>query len=159
MLQSIRSKRSTVALAVALITWMPACDGDEGDEGADEHGDHEHEDHGDHGGEGADPDTMVAWITAPSAMVAAGEPVGGDFHVHTMGELHVTEVRACSGADVAMCGLGDMDSFESSPAQEADEHGYEGALTLDAGEWTVVAYAHVGPDPFVSEPVNVTVSE
>ena len=35
---------------------------------------------------------------------------------------------------------------------------YIGTIALpDAGTWTVVAYAHVGPDPFTSDHVIVTV--
>jgi hypothetical protein len=135
--------------AVSLVMVPAACD--DGDAEADTQGDHH--------AEGGDPDTSVMWVDEPPAGVAASEPVTASFMVDTTGELHVAELRACAGAAITDCGLGDMDSFMSAPAVavEGDHHMYMGELTLEAGDWTVVAYAHVGPDPHVSDPIHVTV--
>ena len=148
------SARTLFALAIAV---APGCDGDEDDAADAEtgHGEHGEGDH-DGGTDGADPDTRIEWTMAPPATVTAGSPVEGTFMVHTQGELHVTELRACTGHGVADCGLGQMDTFETVPA-EADGDAYRGALDLEVGDYTVVGYAHVGPSPFVSDPVDVTV--
>jgi hypothetical protein len=156
---SLVSRALPVLLPLGLFG-LPACDsGDAGDDAATEGGDT----HADHGGDsdsdGADPDTMVEWVDMPPSMVAVGEPVTATFMVHTTGELHIAELRACSGAGVADCGLGDMESFVSGAAMMTgtEGHTYSAEVALDAGTWTVVAYSHVGPSPFVSEAVDVTV--
>lgn len=146
--------------ALALFGLAAPAGCDDGDDAAD--GDTGgHGEHGEHGGsDTADPDTMVEWTTPPPATVAAGEAVEGTFMVHTAGELHVTEMRACMGHGVADCGSGDMDTFDVTvPASDGTDAAamHTGSLMLDAGDWTVVGYAHVGPDPFVSDPVDVTV--
>ncbi len=147
-------------LPVALLA-AAACDSDSDDDGADTGtgAADEHAEHGQEvtGGEGADPNAMVDWVTMPPATVAAGEAVTATFSVTTVGELHVAEMRACSGAGVADCGLGAMDSFESATGVDQGDGTYTASLTLDAGTWTVVAYSHIGPDPHVSDAVEVTV--
>lgn len=138
--------------AASLVLGGTACGSDDGEAGT--HGD------GHSDTDGSDPDAMVMWVDGnPPATVMAGEPLAASFMVHTTGDIHVTELRACSGADVADCGLGDMDSFESAPAPavEGQEDTYAGELTLAAGDWTVVAFAHIGADPHVSMHANVTV--
>jgi hypothetical protein len=149
-----RARAAQVLLLPLLTLGLPACDDDDGSDDAADTG------HADHGadGETADPDTMVEWVDMPATMVAAGEAVTATFMVHTSGELHIAELRACEGAGVADCGLGDMDSFVSGAATAGDDpHMFSASIMLEAGTWTVVAYSHVGPDPFVSDPVDVTV--
>ena len=158
----IRRHLLVMSLPLSLLA-VPACDEEEdGDESAETGGHADHGDHADHnhdgsGGEGADPNTSVDWIMMPAATVAAGEAVSATFSVTTEGELHVAELRACSGAGVADCGLGEMDSFTSAAGEDQGDGTYSASLTLDAGAWTVVAYSHVGPDPHVSASVDVTV--
>ena len=157
----IADRLNPVFLLPALVLAMPACASGDGDDSADTGTDAgDHSDHGDHGAtgdEGADPNAMVQWVQMPAATVAAGEAVTATFSITTTGELHVAEMRACSGAGVADCGLGAMDTFESTPATDQGDGTYTASLTLDPGTWTVVAYSHIGPDPHVSDSVDVTV--
>ncbi len=165
---SITASRCSSLLFCAALTFASGCDDDDGDDGAEtgshathgDHGDHgDHDDHSDHDGgesDGSDADTMLEWVEMPALVDGA---VNASFMIQTMGELHVAELRACSGADVADCGLGEMGTFESvaAAAQDGMDHMRMGSMTLAAGDWTVVAYVHVGANPHVSDAVNVTV--
>lgn len=145
-------RTTLVLLATTALIGLPACDDEEsGDTGHTSHGSTGHHETGGHA------DAEVMWMEPPPATATADAPIDASFMVHTEGEIHVTELRACMGADVHECGLGGMDSFDENVAAPADGDHYAGSLTLPAGTWSVVAYAHVGPDPFISEHVNVTV--
>jgi len=114
--------------------------------------------HADHGGETSDEGTTLGWHEAPPAAATAAEAFSVMFMVNTTGDIHVTEVRICEGVDVADCGLGEMGTFTSVTAMEANGM-YMANVTLDtAGDYTLVAYAHVGDDPHTSAGANVTAS-
>ena len=104
---------------------------------------------------------MVNWHNEPPATVTVGEAFEAVFMIDTSGEIHVREARICEGADVADCGLGDMDSFTSVSATHDEGTGMDTvSITLDtAGEYTIVAYTHIGADPHTSAGVNVTAAE
>jgi hypothetical protein len=122
----------------------------EAEDGGDEHGD-EHET----GGDGGDPATALSFDPAPPTTVTADEDFELPYTVSTMGELHVSMVRACMGV-VSECGGGDETTFDAMFPATEDGGTYTATVNLAAGEWTVVAYAHVGPDPHTSATVSIT---
>lgn len=133
-------------LAALVLIFAPSCDDEDSGDG-----------HGDHG-TGEHADAELEWVEGPPATAAVGTPIEAVFAVHTEGDIHVTELRACMGQAVADCGLGGEESFDLTMPAAADGANYRGSLTFDtAGVWTVVAYAHVGPDPFTSAHAEVTV--
>ena len=138
------------SLLFALVLAPMACDAED-DDGET------HADHG-HGDETSDADAMVNWHTEPPATATVGEAFSAMFMVQTTGEVHTREARICEGADVADCGLGDMGSFTSVTANHDESTGMDMvSITLDAaGDYTIVAYAHIGADPHVSAAVNVS---
>ena len=150
----MRITRTTVFLAgVYALAMTTACGDDSHD--TDSHDTHNHDTHDTHDTE-SQPAT-IEWTEPPPASAMVGVEFTASFTVETEGEIHVTELRACTGENHE-CGLGDASSFDVSvPAPDSDGVS-TGALTLtEAGTWTVVAYAHVGPDPFTSDHVLVTV--
>jgi hypothetical protein len=148
--------RLAASLLLALTLPLVACDGGEpdGDPSSETHADT----HADHGADTSDADTMIHWHEEPPATATVEEAFDVMFMVHTEGEVHVREVRVCEGADVPDCGLGEMDTFTSLTAMHNEDTGMDMAsFILDtAGDYTVVAYAHVGADPHISDAVNVT---
>ena len=97
------------------------------------------------------------WIEAPATTMTAGVGAEVAWMVHTEGELHHTEVRACMG-QVAECGLGGVESYDENFQATLDGDTYRATLTLEvAGEWSVAVFAHVGEAPNISEVVYVTV--
>ncbi len=152
---------STFAFALLATSSLVACDtggGEDDDHGHHEHGETHH--HEGSGGEGmeSDPESVLEWQSNVPITVAAGTEFDAGFTVETTGEIHVTEIRVCMGADVTGCGMGDMDSFDMSfPAEDHGAH-YHAEMTLDtAGAYTLVAYAHIGENPHHSEIHNLTV--
>lgn len=168
---------TSVATGLALGVFLGGCDPDDddddtanddaadtaGEEHGEEHGEHgEHgddddDDHEDHGDDTAGAEAALEWLTPPPETATAGTPFRALFSVETEDEIHVTEIRVCEGADVEMCGHGGEESFDSNFPAPDSEGGYEGEVTLDAGEYTVVGYAHIGPDPFTTHGHTVTV--
>jgi hypothetical protein len=113
---------------------------------------------GESGSDTSDSEASVSWHVEPPATATVGEPFDVMFMVQTTGELHVTDIRICEGADVVDCGLGEMSSFTGVIATEIDGM-YMASVTLEAaGDYTVVAYAHIGADPHVSPANNVNAS-
>ncbi len=162
----LRAMKVPFAVAVLTLTLplsLSACDSSADDHG-DDHADHTHGDHSethaDHGDDTSDADAAVDWHTEPPATATVSEAFDVMFMITTTGEIHTREIRICEGVDVADCGLGDMDSFISIAATHDEDSGMDSAsVTLDAaGDYTVVAYTHIGADPHVSNAVNVTAS-
>lgn len=137
--RSNRSLRSLVlgsACALGLLA-VSACGGDE---------------------DGAD-DAHLMFVTAPGAAITAGEDVAVTWMVHTEGDLHHTEIRACMGHSDD-CGLGDMTSFDANFTGLMNGEMYSTNVNIDtAGPWTIVVFAHVGETPHISEAVHATVTE
>ncbi len=109
-------------------------------------------------GDEVDPDEAhLMFVTAPSTTLTAGTAVDVSWMVHTEGELHHTEIRACMGHS-ADCGLGDMTSFDENFAATNNAGTYEASVSLSvAGPWTIVVFAHVGATPHISEAIHATV--
>jgi len=113
-------------------------------------------------GEGHDDDhdhdaAHLMFVAAPGATLTAGDDVAVTWQVHTEGELHHTEIRACMGHSDD-CGLGDMTTFDEKFAATLSEETYEATVALSvAGPWTIVVYAHVGETPHISEAIHATV--
>ena len=143
-----------MAAVVCALLIAPACSDDAGDSAHDTHAD-THDTHDTHD-TGSAPATL-SWDAAPPATATAGVEFTATFTVETEGEIHVTELRACAGEN-HQCGQGDMSTYDVSVPAPADGDVYAGAITLpDAGAWTVVAFAHVGADPYTSAHALVTV--
>lgn len=122
-------------LALALALFAPACGDDE-----------------------ADPDAAhLEFSVAPPETMTAGTAVDVTWMVHTEGDLHHTEIRACEGhADT--CGLGGADSFDLNFAATAGDASYTASLSFDAAaHWTVVVFAHVGETPHVTKAIHISV--
>ena len=151
--------RTRLFLSLCLALGVSGCD----DDSHDNHDSHDsHDSHAEHGtdsdSDSSDADASVGWHAEPPAAVSVGEGFDVMFMVNTTGDIHVTEVRVCEGADTADCGLGEMGTYTSISASEADGM-YMASVTLDtAGDYTLVAYAHIGADPHVSAAVNVSAS-
>ncbi len=112
---------------------------------------------GDDDGEHDLDEAHLMFLEAPSATLAVGveEPV--TWQVHTEGELHHTEIRACMGHSDE-CGLGDASTFDGNFFGTLSEETYSANVNITAaGPWTIVVYAHVGETPHISEAVHVTV--
>lgn len=105
-----------------------------------------------------DPDhAHLDWITAPETTQTAGTSMDVTWMVHTEGDLHHTEIRACMG-QTAECGLDGQDSFDMNFQATMDGDNYNATVTLDTvGTWSVAVYAHVGETPHISEVIYVTV--
>ena len=89
--------------------------------------------------------------------MTVGTAVEVTWTIETEGELHHTEIRACMGHSND-CGLGGADSFDQNFAATMNDGMYTASITLDtAGPWTVVAFAHVGETPHISEVIHATV--
>lgn len=154
--------RTRLLLSLCLALGASGCDSDDEHDHDDEHGTDgdTHTEHGtDSDSDTSDADASVAWHAEPPAAATVGEAFEVMFMVNTTGDIHVTEVRVCEGADIAECGLGEMGTYTSiSAAMQADGM-YMASVTLDpAGEYTLVAFAHIGADPHVSASVSVTAS-
>ena len=169
-------RATSVVASLALGVVLGACDPDDeedtgNDDAADTAGEdhddlaeHDHgddddddDDHGDHGEGTAGSEATLDWVNRPPEEATAGTPFRVTFSIETEDEIHVTEIRVCAGADVEMCGHGGEDTFDMTfPAPEV-EAGYEGEVTLDAGDYTIVGYAHIGPDPFTTHGHNTSV--
>ncbi len=99
----------------------------------------------------------LMFVGAPGATLTAGEDVVVTWQVHTEGDLHHTELRACMGHNDE-CGLGDMSTFDENFSATLNEETYSATLNLSvAGPWTVVVFAHVGETPHISEAIHTTV--
>ena len=101
-----------------------------------------------------DPGTVHVQVTAaPPTTATVGTAFDVSWQVHNMTEddLHHSEVRMCEGANVTDCGLGAQGTFTSITGSNVDGT-FTAAVTLDpAGMYTVVAWAHVGEDPHISD--------
>ncbi len=152
------SRLAHIAFACTVGLGMTACDSGDGSTETDTHDTHDsHDTHDTHSHETSSAEADVSWQTMPPATIVAGTPFTASFTVDTMGEIHVTELRACMGEN-HMCGLGGEESFDVSVPAPASGDAYEGELTLDtAGTWTVVGYTHVDADPHISAHALVTV--
>lgn len=152
---------ATFLLACGFAVAMAACDSGDGateSDTHDTHGTHDsHDSHDSHSHDSHSAEAEVTWDAMPPATAAVGTPFTASFKVDTMGDIHVTELRACMGEN-HMCGLGGEETFDVSVPAPAAGEGYEGELTLDsAGTWTVVGYTHVDADPHISAHALVTV--
>ncbi len=106
----------------------------------------------------ADPDTAhLMFVTAPGTTLTAGQDEAVSWMVHTEGDLHHTEIRACMGHNND-CGNGGMDTFDENFAGTKNGDNYEGTVNIPtAGPWTIVVFAHVGETPHTSEAIHATV--
>ncbi|MCP4443963.1 MAG: hypothetical protein GY811_01275 [Myxococcales bacterium] len=110
--------------------------------------DHDHE-HGD--------EAHLMFVTAPGTTLTAGEDAAVTWMVHTEGDLHHTEIRACMGHSDE-CGLGDTTSFDLNFTGTMGDDMYSTDVNIDtAGPWTIVVYAHVGETPHISDAIHATV--
>jgi plastocyanin len=99
----------------------------------------------------------VEFSAAPPATATAGTgfDVSWEVHNETEHDLHHSEIRVCSGAGVVDCGLGD--DYESYTGSMTDGV-FTATVTLDtAGMYTLVGWAHVGDDPYISDAFDVEV--
>jgi hypothetical protein len=120
---------------------LPACTGDE--DGTDEH---VHE-------------VNVEITTAPPASVAAGEAFDVTWEVinETHDDLHHSEIRVCDGAGVDDCGMGEQGTYTSVTGTMTDGV-FTATVMFDmAGSYTLVAWAHVGDNPHVSDLYDIEV--
>lgn len=139
--------KTLLACSTSLI--LAACGGDDGH-------DHDH----DHDG-GAPGDVTLAVTSTSPASVPVDTTLTVTWTVanNTSDDLHVSELRWCPGADVANCGLGEASTYTSTPGTLTDVT-YSADVTMDtAGDFTVVAYAHVGAFPYTSSSFNVNVQQ
>ena len=111
------------------------------------------------GVESRNDDALLLFIEAPPIEIIINTPKAVSYQIHTEGELHHTEVRACMGTSET-CGLGDESSFDRQfPALEV-EGMYDATIIFDtAGPWTIAVFAHVGETPHNSAVVHTTVLE
>ncbi len=113
--------------------------------------DHDH----DHGGE---DDAHLMFVDAPAASLTAGEDAAVTWQVHTDGDLHHTEIRACMGHSDD-CGNGDTSTFDENFTGTLADGTYSTNVNLAvAVPWTIVVYAHVGATPHISEAIHATVA-
>ena len=104
-------------------------------------------------------DALLIFIDAPSIEIIVNTPKAVSYQVHTEGELHHTEVRACMGTSDT-CGLGDASSFDLKFPAIEEAGMYDATIIFDtAGPWTIAAFAHVGETPHNSAVVHTTVLE
>ena len=131
---------TTSTLLLSALVFAPAC-GDDGDD------------------QSADDAHLMFGIAPPTALTA-GTPVDVMWEVHTEGDLHHTEIRACMGHSND-CGLGDATSFDENFAATpvTDGEGFTSTITIDVeGPWTIAVFAHVGETPHISDVIHATVS-
>lgn len=101
----------------------------------------------------------LIFVNSPPTAITVNTPVEVAYQVHTEGDLHHTEIRACTGHSTD-CGLGDASSFDVSFPATAGDDQYTATVTIDsAGPWTIAVFAHVGETPHISDVVHATVSE
>jgi hypothetical protein len=120
---------------LALLAFTPAC----GDDAAEDP-DHAH----------------LEFVTAPPTAMSAATAVDVVYMVHTEGDLHHQEIRACMGHNTA-CGLGDASSFDQSFAGTKEGESYTASVMLAEGPWTIAVFAHVGETPHISSVIHSTV--
>jgi hypothetical protein len=104
--------------------------------------------------------TVHVQVTAPppaTATAGAAFDVSWEVHNMTHDDLHHTEIRYCSGQDVADCGMGDTGSYTSVSGTMADGTFTSSVTIADAGAYTLVAWCHVGEHPHASDSYNVDV--
>ncbi|PRQ03125.1 hypothetical protein [Enhygromyxa salina] len=102
-----------------------------------------------------EPLASIMWETTPTETTTVDDAIAAAWTVETEGDVHICELRACKGM-VEDCGL-DGDDDASAIASEMGGS-YETELLLpEPGTWTVVAWAHVDTEPYISEAVLVTV--
>ena len=136
MLHNHIARSFTLVAAAALLLSLSACD------------EHEHTDLN---------HAHLDWIDAPAATMAVGTAGDIAWMIHTEGELHHTEIRACMGQN-AECGLGGVESYDENFQATMEGDTYNASVTLEtAGTWSLAAFAHVGEEPNISEVVYVTV--
>jgi hypothetical protein len=111
-------------------------------------------------GQSHDPDEAhLMFVSAPPTSITTDVAVDVSYMVHTEGDLHHTEIRACMGHSTD-CGLGGMDSFDLNFAATKEGDTYSASVTIDmAGPWTIAVFAHVGETPHISEVVHATVAD
>lgn len=100
-------------------------------------------------------DTTIEFGSAPPATVTAGEAFSVMVIVESDDDVHIIEVRACTGHGVADCGQGDAGSYTTFGCPIGRGH-CTSDVTLEAGHHTLVGWAHVGPDPYLTATVDVT---
>ncbi len=104
-------------------------------------------------------DAHLMFVDAPATSLTAGEDAVVTWQVHTDGDLHHTEIRACMGHS-SDCGLGDTTTYDENFTGTVADGTYTTNVNLSvAGPWTVVVYAHVGETPHISEAIHTTVAE
>ncbi len=99
----------------------------------------------------------VQVTAAPPQTATVGTAFDVSWQVHNMthDDLHHSEIRVCEGDTVTDCGLGAQGTFRSVTGSMADGT-FTASVTLDpAGTYTVVAWAHVGEDPHISDVFTV----
>jgi hypothetical protein len=133
-----KSKSSAlIGLFCATLVFGAAC-------GDDEHDDPDH--------------AHLMFVSAPPTSISAGTAVEVSWMVHTEGELHHTEIRACMGHSTD-CGLGGADSFDMNYAATMADDMYSASVQIDdAGPWTIAVFAHVGETPHISDVIHATVA-
>jgi len=122
---------------LALLAFTPAC--------GDDHDAHDDPDH-----------AHLMFVTAPPTAMSAATAVDVVYMVHTEGDLHHQEIRACMGHNAA-CGLGDASSFDQNFAGTKEGDSYTASVMLAEGPWTIAVFAHVGATPHISDVIHSTV--
>ena len=97
------------------------------------------------------------FVNAPPTAMTADTAVDVTYMVHTEGDLHHQEIRACMGHETA-CGLGDASSFDMNFAGTKSGDTYTASVMLAEGAWTIAVFAHVGETPHISDVIHTTVS-
>lgn len=136
-MQSIKRPLFAATALLALAAFAPAC-GDDGDS--------------------SDPDAAhLMFVTPPPTAMTADTAVEVTYAVHTEGDLHHQEIRACMGHNDE-CGLGDASSFDMNFAGTKEGEAYTASVMLAEGPWTIAVFAHVGATPHISDVIHATVS-
>lgn len=100
----------------------------------------------------------VQVTSAPPATATAGTAFDVSWQVHNMTEddLHHSEIRVCDGANVMDCGMGAQGTYTSVTGTMASGTFTASVNLATAGDYTIVAWCHVGENPHVSDIYNVT---
>lgn len=110
--------------------------------------------------EHADPDhAHLAFVNAPATTLTTSVSTDVTYQVHTEGNLHHTEIRACMGHNTS-CGLGDASTFDVNFAATLSGDIYTAPVSIEsAGPWTIAVFAHVGETPHISDVIHTMVSD
>lgn len=89
-------------------------------------------------------EASLFFVSGPPVSLTTSVAADVTYQVHTEGELHHTEIRACMGHSTD-CGLGGETSFDLNFPATLKGDTYSASITIDsAGPWTIAVFAHVG---------------